>query len=145
MAAGTEFCYPSHLLVHQMMEELIEWLGTSSHLHPIERATEAHVRFVTIHPFADGNGRVGRLLLNLLLIQSGYPIAVLSVEKRSAYIDSLVAAQNGKGSETVLQLVCEAVKLSLRETIELCVTSATAKEMSSVEIVACKAWINEES
>jgi len=44
--------------------------------HPVAAAAEAHLEFVFIHPFIDGNGRVARLLMNLILIQSGTPIRI---------------------------------------------------------------------
>src|SRR5262249_25409278 len=59
-------------------------------LHPVLRATQAHYRLTSIHPFRDGNGRTARLLMNLFLLRAGYPIAVIDCAKRSAYIDSLV-------------------------------------------------------
>jgi len=46
-------------------------------MHPIELAAEMHERLVAIHPFVDGNGRTSRLLMNLILLQYGYPITML--------------------------------------------------------------------
>ena len=51
-------------------------------------AAAAHTWFVTVHPFIDGNGRVARLLLNLMLIRHGYPIAVITNEDRLRYYDA---------------------------------------------------------
>lgn len=48
-AAGTDYIYPSHLKVHEMMETFVKWLAESPGLHPVEFASEAHIRFVTIH------------------------------------------------------------------------------------------------
>ena len=62
-------------------------------LHPLEFAAEAHLRFVSIHPFRDGNGRNGRLMMNLLLLRAGYPIAIVSNQVRAAYIDAIAQAQ----------------------------------------------------
>ena len=58
-----------------------------------DSAFEAHARLVAIHPFSDGNGRTARLLMNLLLIQDGYPPLVLAPEHRAAYIDALQSLQ----------------------------------------------------
>lgn len=126
-AAGTEFVYPSHLRVPELMSEFIQWLADSSWGHPIERASEAHLRFVTIHPFREGNGRVGRLLMNLLLLREGYPIAVLPVARRVEYIDALVAAQGDGGSERLLNLIADAVEGSLRETLSVCASAVELK------------------
>ncbi len=60
-----------------------------------EAAFDAHEGLVTIHPFSDGNGRTARLLMNLLLLRSGYPPLVISPEDRPAYHDSLEAVQIG--------------------------------------------------
>jgi Fic family protein len=143
-AAGTDFVYPSHLKVPELMREFVDWLQgvrASGHLedpaegepkvgtvsqssgHLVYLATEAHRRFVTIHPFRDGNGRVGRLLMNLLLLRAGYPIAVLQVQRRTEYIDALVQAQQQDDLGPLLELVGDAVKNSLQDTLELCASS----------------------
>lgn len=64
-----------------------------------EAAFDAHRRFVAIHPFNDGNGRVGRLLMNLILIRAGYPPIAIRPEDRLAYIRALQEEQAGKGSD----------------------------------------------
>lgn len=115
-AAGTDYNYPSYLQVPDLMKEFIEWLSVGSSLHPICFASEAHLRFVTIHPFQDGNGRVGRLLLNLLLLRAGYPIAVIQLQNRPRYIASLESAQNGRGRDDLDLLIFESLKASFEET-----------------------------
>lgn len=64
-------------------------------IHPIVRAATHHAWFERIHPFVDGNGRVGRLILNFLLIQAGYPPAVILKETRPRYLDALAMADAG--------------------------------------------------
>src|SRR5438105_14669043 len=54
-----------------------------------DAAFEAHFRLVAIHPFADGNGRTARLLMNLLLLRGGYPPLAVRPEDRGAYLDAL--------------------------------------------------------
>jgi Fic family protein len=117
MAAGTEYRYPSALLVPERMEEFLGWWNAPDLEHAVLRASEAHLRFVTIHPFHDGNGRVGRLLLNLALIQAGYPGAVIPVERRAEYIGALQQAQTGGSRDGLDALVMDAVEVSLRETL----------------------------
>ena len=74
------------------MQELIAWHGReAAGLHPVERAAWVHAGFVKIHPFVDGNGRTSRLLMNLELMKSGYPPAVLPVEERLEYYSALDA------------------------------------------------------
>lgn len=122
-AAGTEFAYPDHLHVPGLMRDLLVWLNAPSKLHPVEFATEAHLQFVTIHPFRDGNGRVGRLFMNLLLLRAGYTIAVIPVSKRREYKDALVIAQTGRDSSSLLELVAATVGESLRETLQVCLSA----------------------
>lgn len=83
------------------MEVFAKWLNAAS--VPAERflsadglisALVAHTWFVTIHPFIDGNGRVARLLLNLLLMRYGFPIAIITREDRLRYYDALEDAQS---------------------------------------------------
>jgi Fic family protein len=122
-AAGTDYVYPSHLKLQELMEAYVAWLRSAPELHPVDFATEAHLRFVTIHPFRDGNGRVGRLLLNLLLLRHGYTIAVLHVGQRADYIASLEAIQSGGTRSALDALVRNAVARSLRETLETAFSS----------------------
>ena len=54
-------------------------------MHPVELAAEMHERLVTIHPFIDGNGRTSRLVMNLILMQHGFPITNISGDKKNRY------------------------------------------------------------
>jgi fido (protein-threonine AMPylation protein) len=63
--------------------------------HPIEHAAIHHAWLERIHPFVDGNGRAGRLILNFMLIQAGYPPAVIFAAQRSRYLQALRAADRG--------------------------------------------------
>jgi hypothetical protein len=76
-----------------------DWLRNANVLpsgdrHPIEHLAELHARFEQIHPFFDGNGRVGRLLLNLMLVRRQYPPAVLLKRDRRRYLAALSAADD---------------------------------------------------
>jgi Fic family protein len=86
-------------------------------------AMEAHTRFVSIHPFRDGNGRTGRLLMNLMLLRSGYPIVVIQNRDRAKYIDGLVAAQQRQDEDSLLELMAESVKASLVEMLGIVATA----------------------
>jgi Fic family protein len=61
-----------------------------------ERLAEVHSAFERIHPFIDGNGRAGRLILNLLLVRLGYPPAVIQKRERPAYLKALARSDRGE-------------------------------------------------
>jgi Fic family protein len=128
-AAGTNPVYPPHYLLPNLMAEFIQWLEiATADLHPIELATEAHYRFVSIHPFRDGNGRTGRLLMNLLLMRAGFPIAVISNQQRQVYIDALVYGQRSQDDTSyLLPLIMSAVRESLLETLSLVASAADSR------------------
>lgn len=81
----------------ELMADLVKWLNSPEAwgLHPIEYAAIAHYRLVYIHPFVDGNGRTSRLLMNLRLIQAGYPPVIIKVQDRFKYYDALETANSG--------------------------------------------------
>ncbi len=66
------------------MNSLIEFTSKSK-LNPVELAARAHYQFENIHPFGDGNGRVGRLLMNHILWHAGYPMLIVEYKKRASY------------------------------------------------------------
>ena len=76
------------------MSDLIDWYRTREREgeHPIILAATFHYRFVRIHPFDDGNGRMGRLLMNMILIKHGYTVALVRRESRDEFIHLLEQA-----------------------------------------------------
>ena len=87
--SGKIHYYTDPLHVHDEMEALIKWLTSAKKLHPVEQAAQFHYRFVSIHPFDDGNGRMSRLLMNLLLMRSGYYPSIIQHAHRRRYIQAL--------------------------------------------------------
>ena len=79
----------------------------------------AHHGFEAVHPYVDGNGRVGRLLLNLILMQEGYPPALLLNDWRTRYIQGLNAANAGNYG-TLINLAGQAVEAGLDLYLEAC-------------------------
>ena len=65
-------------------------------MHPLERAALFHLKFEGIHPFVDGNGRTGRLILNLMLMQAGYPPINVKYSDRKRYYEVLKFAFHSK-------------------------------------------------
>jgi len=130
MAAGTNYRYPPHYLLSQLMYDFVTWLNSEAALtlHPLEYATIAHYRFVSIHPFRDGNGRTARLFMNLLLLRSGYPIIVIDNQIRQAYINALVyGQQHGDDLSPFMDLVCDGAIAALVETLSVLATATSSQ------------------
>ena len=78
--------------------DLQTWSKSTRHgfsEHPIAHAASHHASFEQVHPFVDGNGRVGRLVLNFMLIQHGYPPAIILATRRTRYLQALATADRG--------------------------------------------------
>jgi len=113
--SGADHLPPDQLLVPELMEKFIAWYrDEAASLHPVERAARVHSDFVKIHPFVDGNGRTSRLLLNLELLKSGYPAAVLPVERRLEYYAALDQDHVHGNTEPFLELIADIVKDSFK-------------------------------
>jgi len=78
------------------MRNLFEWIKKNKNeIHIIEMSAIVHHKIAFIHPFADGNGRTARLIMNLLLMQKGFPIVVILNNDRKKYYDTLSKADKG--------------------------------------------------
>jgi Fic family protein len=78
------------------VEALTEWhRSEAGKIHPIELAATFHHRLVRIHPFLDGNGRVARLMMNTILMQHDFTPAIILVEEKQRYFETLQAADDG--------------------------------------------------
>ena len=64
-------------------------------INPVELSAIVHYRFEKIHPFGDGNGRIGRLLMNHILWFAGYPILIIEYKNRNAYYRALERDEDG--------------------------------------------------
>ena len=84
--AGSPVVFPNPAKIPQLMEEFGRWLEGA---HEPAAAFEAHFRLTAIHPFADGNGRAVRLLMNLMLLREGYPPVAVRPEDRKVYLNAL--------------------------------------------------------
>ena len=80
--------------INLMLRDFFRWYNKNKgKLHPVELAALVHLRFVTIHPFGDGNGRLSRLMMNFVLNKYGYPMLDITYENRSSYYNSLERSQ----------------------------------------------------
>lgn len=90
--SGKIHTYVDPLHVRDEMEKLFHWYHHKSQaLHTVERSAIFHYRFVRIHPFDDGNGRMARILMNLILMKEGFPPCIIQTRHRKRYLESLEA------------------------------------------------------
>lgn len=104
---GSEHTPPEPFEVPFKMQELIAWLNENfEHENPVILAAVIHHEMAKIHPFADGNGRTARLLLNLILMKQGYPICSIKRTERPRYYQAMTNADKGNYHE-IVELVAE--------------------------------------
>lgn len=117
---GVALVPPSAAQVPALMQEWVAWVNDAGHRYdPIICAAIAHHGFEAVHPFEDGNGRVGRLLLNLLLMRDGYVPALLLRDWRVSYMQGLAAADHGQYTP-LANLVGRAVEQGLDRYLAVC-------------------------
>jgi Fic family protein len=115
--AGSKHLPPQPYLLQDLMEEYFRFYNQEKDkLHPVVLAAEMHERLVTIHPFIDGNGRTSRLIMNLILLQSGFPLAIIGgdYDSRMAYYDALEKVQTENSKEDFILLIAEKVLFALQ-------------------------------
>lgn len=91
-ATGERFEYASPEETPALMHDLIEWYKKEEikkELTPIQLAAVFHYRYIRIHPFEDGNGRIARLLVNYILLRHNYPMIVVKTKNKQLYLNAL--------------------------------------------------------
>lgn len=92
--SGSKFEFPSWDEVKVLLNEMFIWYGKNrDKIHPVELAALVHFKFVSIHPFGDGNGRISRLLLNCIVDESDYPMIIIEYRDRQTYYSTLEKSQ----------------------------------------------------
>ncbi len=115
--SGSKYSLPNPERVQSLMDELMEKLATMAKLHPVDYSAIAHKELVFIHPFVDGNGRVTRLFMNLILLQKGYCIAIIPPILRRDYINALEKAHTNDSE--FREFIARAVRESQRDYLRL--------------------------
>ena len=117
--------------VKPSMSDLIDWYRSKEHEgeHPIIIAATFHYRFVRIHPFDDGNGRMARLLLNMILIKHGYTVATIRQENRGEYLNELEKADKTQDLAAFIAYIANCCEYSLN----LHLKAARGKAIEDVE------------
>ena len=111
---------PAAYAVTGEMGTFARWLATRPEMPGYEpdaavRAATAHSWLLIVHPFRNGNGRVARLLLNLILLKAGYPLAVIHAEDRPAYMAALEAAGLQHDLTPMLSLLVDRLNESMAQ------------------------------
>lgn len=102
--AASKFMPPSPVEVDIMLKEFFsQYNKEKKQLHPVELAALVHLRFVTIHPFSDGNGRISRLMMNFVLQKFDYPMLNIQYMNRNSYYNALERAQVKKEEHIFIQ------------------------------------------
>lgn len=114
---GSKYPLPKPVMVPKLMHNFIKKYTSESQEHPVLAAIRAHKDFVYIHPFIDGNGRVARLLMNLILMQHGYTIAIIPTVMRLEYIRYL---ETGRENDThFVELLMRVIKENQKDYLRL--------------------------
>lgn len=93
---GADHKPPEALEIPRLMQNLIGWIDDNKKkMHSVELASILHHKLVFIHPFFDGNGRTSRLAMNIILMQSGFPLVIVLKNDRKRYYQSLSLADKG--------------------------------------------------
>lgn len=119
IVTGTDFAFPPPSRIKTLMRQLVaEIPALLATRHPVEFAALLHARLVNIHPFTDGNGRAARLLMNLALLQSGFPITIIPPVIRAEYLEA-VKAGNREDFVPFIRLISCMVFESQKEYLRL--------------------------
>lgn len=102
--ARSKFTPPMHLEIDTLLKSFFDWYNKEkTNLHPVELAALVHLKFVTIHPFSDGNGRISRLMMNFVLKRNKFPLLDIPYIKRDSYYNALERSQVNKEDNIFVQ------------------------------------------
>lgn len=134
--SGSMVVLPNPRKVPDLMADFVQKITERRDVHPVEFAAEAHYELVTIHPFVDGNGRTARLLMNLILMQNGYPPALIRKRDRLRYLQSLEKVQLGGSKDDYYKLIAAGVERSfdiyLKAVADISETETTTASTTSL-------------
>ena len=120
---------PDSATVQRKMDEFGMWLFTAHTLHPAALAAEAHLRLMSVLPFAVGNGCTARCMMNLILMRHGYPPALFSRREKKEYWTTLENAIFKNDRAGYDRLICRAV----RRALEMYVRAAQRHDYAEVD------------
>ncbi|MBU1198323.1 MAG: Fic family protein [Nanoarchaeota archaeon] len=111
--AGSKFEPPMSIELNYLLREFFQWYKNHKNkLHSVELAALVHLKFVTIHPFTDGNGRISRLMMNFVMQRNGYPMPDIQYSNRNSYYNALERSQTKEKERIFVQYL---IKRYLKE------------------------------
>jgi len=103
---------PNSEAVKDLMPAFFDLLANEP--EPAIRAVLGHFMFVYIHPYVDGNGRIGRFLMNLFMASGGYPWTIVPLAKRADYMSSLEAASTQGNIKPFASFLAQLVRIQIK-------------------------------
>lgn len=111
--SGSRFEPPMPDELNYLLRKFFQWYNNHKNsVHPVQLAALVHLKFVTIHPFIDGNGRISRLLMNFILHRNGFPLFDIKYVNRSTYYNALERSQTKEEERIFVQYL---IKRYLKE------------------------------
>lgn len=108
---GTDIIFPQEDLVPGLMKELFKWHEEKKYkVHPVELAAKMHARFICIHPFRDGNGRIARMLMNYILQRNGFPFTNIPATKTDEYFGTQETARTKQDYKAFTDFLVNQIK-----------------------------------
>lgn len=154
---GEVFEYASPEETPALMKDLLEWYVAEEgegRLSPIELASLFHYRYIRIHPFEDGNGRVSRLIVNYILRRHGYPMIVVRSEDKDHYLEALnmcdvavgpVPAVGAKASIDQIAPFVQYLFACLEKSLETCIKAGKGEDIEEPDDFAKRLSLFERS
>ncbi len=104
LISNSDFYSPKPELLDYMLSDFFDWYERNKKsIHPVKLAALAHLKFVTMHPFGDGNGRISRMIMNFVLKRFGYPMVDIKYANRQSYYKALERSQVAKDEYVFLE------------------------------------------
>lgn len=111
--------YTDPLHIKDEMEKLLTWYHQAGKAHPVLKGALFHYRFVKIHPFDDGNGRLARILMNLILMQEGYPPCIVQRVHRKKYLECLETADVTGKTDPFVSFIADELLATQKTILEI--------------------------
>lgn len=100
--SGSDWVPPSHEKVREAMKKVFQWYySVKKRLHPVELGTILHNKLVRIHPFADGNGRTSRVVMNWILMRKKFPMFYVELKDKIRYYEAIEEGDKGNDEAIV--------------------------------------------